>query len=157
MMTKLSCNVVAALDNRTLATAESCTGGGIGAAITAVPGSSNVYKGGIISYTNDVKISQLHVDPLLISREGAVSAAVAEAMATGVRNALCTDIAVSTTGLAGPGGDDYGNPVGTVFIGYADAQHVFSEKFLFCGDRDEVRQQAASAALQIILREIGER
>ena len=156
MMMNLSYNVVAALGNRTLATAESCTGGGIGAAITSVSGSSKVYKGGIISYTTDVKIAQLHVDPEVIDREGAVSSSVAEAMAVGVRNALGTDIAVSTTGLAGPGGDDYGNPVGTVYIGYAEANCVFSRKFLFNGDREAVRQQAVSAALEILLHQIGE-
>ena len=103
-MTKLSCDVIFALQGKTLATAESCTGGGIGAALTAVPGSSKVYKGGIISYTSDVKIKALGVKPDLLSAEGAVSAKVAEAMAIGVRKVLNTDIAVSVTGLAGPDG-----------------------------------------------------
>lgn len=118
MMMKLSCDVITALRGRTLATAESCTGGGIGSALTAVPGSSAVYVGGIISYTNDVKISQLGVDAELLNRVGAVSSEVAEAMACGARRVLGSDIAVSVTGLAGPGGDAFGNPVGTVFIGY---------------------------------------
>ena len=155
MMTKLSFDVVSALGNRTLATAESCTGGGIGAAITAVPGSSRVFKGGIISYTNEVKINLLQVDPFLLEKEGAVSAKVAESMACGARNALNTDIAVSVTGLAGPDGDGH-NPVGTVYIGFADKDCIFSEKFLFSGDRDEIRNQAVFAALSIILRQIGE-
>lgn len=155
-MTKLSCDVVAALKGKTLATAESCTGGMIGAAITDVPGSSCVYKGGIISYTNEIKIKHLKVDPELLNREGPVCASVAESMAQGARVALDADIAISTTGLAGPGGDDYGNPVGTVYIGYAEANCVFSRKFLFNGDREAVRQQAVSAALEILLHQIGE-
>ena len=116
-MMKLSCDVISALQGYTLVTAESCTGGGIGAALTAVPGSSAVYKGGIISYTDEVKAEILHVDRELIQKSGAVSASVAEAMAVGAREVLRSDVAVSVTGLAGPGGDDYGNPVGTVYIG----------------------------------------
>ena len=84
-MTSLSCDVLAALKGKTLVTAESCTGGGIGAALTAIPGSSEVYKGGIISYTNWVKNRLLGVDQKLLDREGAVSAAVAEAMAQGAK------------------------------------------------------------------------
>ena len=148
---KLSCDVIAALQGRTLATAESCTGGGIGAELTSVPGSSKVYKGGIISYTNEVKINQLGVDPAILNREGAVSASVAEAMAFGVRERLQADLAVSVTGLAGPDGDEFGNPVGTVFIGYSDKNKTVSCKYLFYGDRQEIRWQATEAALKMIL------
>ena len=151
MMTNLSCKVIQALNGRTLVTAESCTGGGVGAVLTAVAGSSSVFKGGIISYTNEVKCKLLNVDPLLLAREGAVSAPVAEAMAIGARNALDADVAVSVTGLAGPGGDEYGNPVGTVYIGFSNAYKTVSKAFLFEGDRQEVRQQAIDAALQLIL------
>ena len=151
MMTNLSCKVIQALNGRTLVTAESCTGGGVGAVLTAVAGSSSVFKGGIISYTNEVKCKLLKVDPLLLAREGAVSAPVAEAMAIGARNALDADVAVSVTGLAGPGGDEYGNPVGTVYIGFSNAYKTVSKAFLFEGDRQEVRQQAIDAALQLIL------
>ena len=147
----LSCDVIAALNGRRLATAESCTGGGIGAALTAVPGSSAVYVGGIISYTNDVKQRLLGVPEQILESDGAVSAAVAEAMAVGARAALNADIVVSATGLAGPGGDDFGNPVGTVFIGYSDESCTVSKKFHFSGDRDAVRQQAVRAALEMIL------
>lgn len=150
-MTKLSCDVISALQGKTLATAESCTGGGIGAALTAVPGSSKVYKGGIISYTNDVKINFLGVSEEILESSGAVSGCVAELMAYGARNALKTDIAVSVTGLAGPDGDSYGNPVGTVYIGYSDRKITLSRHFLFQGDRESVRNQAIYAALQIIL------
>ena len=145
------CDVIARLRGRTLVTAESCTGGGIGAALTAVPGSSQVYKGGVISYTNWVKHTVLGVDLDLLDRVGAVSAPVAEAMAAGARNALCADVAVSVTGLAGPGGDEYGNPVGTVFVGYSDARQTLSREFHFSGDRQQIRAQATQAALRLIL------
>ena len=147
----LCCDVLAALKGKTLATAESCTGGGIGAAITAVPGSSEVYKGGIISYTNWVKSRILGVDQNLLNRFGAVSAPVAESMAQGVRKVLETDVAVSVTGLAGPGGDEFGNPVGLVFIGYSDQNQTISKKFLFPGDRGTVRQSAVTEALKLVL------
>ena len=147
----LCCDVLTALEGKTLVTAESCTGGGIGAALTAVPGSSAIYKGGIISYTNWVKENLLQVSPSLLNTVGAVSAPVAEAMAFGAKEALNADIAVAVTGLAGPGGDEYGNPVGTVFIGYSDANITFSEKFTFLGDREMVRLNAIQASLQIIL------
>ncbi|MBQ7329339.1 MAG: CinA family protein [Oscillospiraceae bacterium] len=153
MMTNLSSDVIKALQGRTLATAESCTGGGIGAALTAVSGSSAVYKGGIISYTNEIKENLLGVPAAMLAQYGAVSEPVARAMAEGARKALQTDIAVSVTGLAGPGGDEYGNPVGTVFIGYADATVSYANEYHFIGDREEVRNQAIQAALQIILEE----
>ncbi len=145
--------MVARLKSRgtTLATAESCTGGGIGAALTAVPGSSEVYKGGIISYTNEIKTKLLGVSPELLQQQGAVSEAVACAMAEGAKEALQTDIAVSVTGLAGPGGDEYGNPVGTVFVGIADASGVKVKKFLFSGNRKQVRAAAVEAALDWLL------
>lgn len=152
MMTLCS-DVLKALKGKTLATAESCTGGGIGAAITAVSGSSAVYKGGIVSYCNEIKHKLLGVDMELLDSLGAVSAPVAEAMALGACRALDADVAVSVTGLAGPGGDAYGNPVGTVFIGYADCKVSFSRKYLFAGDRESVRKQAMEAALRLVLEE----
>ena len=152
-MTSLCCDVLRLLRGRTLVTAESCTGGGLGAALTAVSGSSAVYKGGIISYTNWVKHNFLNVPQETLDAVGAVSAPVAEAMAKGARENLQADVAVSVTGLAGPGGDEYGNPVGTVFVGYAGANKVTSRHFVFDGDREEVRQQAAIAALRLILEE----
>lgn len=150
-MTNLCCKVLQVLRGKKLATAESCTGGGIGAALTAVPGSSSVYVGGVISYTNEVKAGVLGVSPELLDREGAVSVPVAQAMAKGVRDLLHADVTVSVTGLAGPGGDDRGNPVGTVFIGYCDENICISRKFHFAGDREAVRTQAITAALEIIL------
>ena len=151
---KLSCNVIKALQGRTLVTAESCTGGGIGAALTAVPGSSAVFKGGIISYTNDVKSSQLGIPVDLITQHGAVSAEVARLMAQGARARLCADYAVSVTGLAGPDGDAFGNPVGTVFIGFAAKEKCVVKQYLFSGNRNKIREEAVRAALLLILSEI---
>jgi PncC family amidohydrolase len=151
MQTIPSSEVITRLQGKTLATAESCTGGGIGAALTAVSGASAVYKGGIISYTNEIKQNLLGVDGTLLESVGAVSAPVAQAMAAGVRKALASDVAVSVTGLAGPGGDEFGNPVGTVFIGYSDDRITLSRKYLFSGSREDVRNQAVSAALHLIL------
>ena len=147
----LCCKVLQCLKGKTLATAESCTGGMIGAALTAVPGSSAVYKGGIISYTNQVKNKLLGVPLDILENHGAVSVEVAGAMASGARRTLDADVAVSITGLAGPGGDEYGNPVGTVYIGYADADNCTAKHFLFSGDRAQIRRQAMEAALQIVL------
>ena len=150
-MTSLASEVIGKLSGKTLATAESCTGGMIGQALTAVSGASAVYKGGVISYTNAVKRDLLGVDGKMLERLGAVSAPVAEAMAVGVRQRLNADVAVSVTGLAGPGGDEYGNPVGTVFIGFASEDHSEAIACYFEGDREAVRQQAAEAALALIL------
>lgn len=147
----LSAKVLEALSGKTLATAESCTGGGIGSALTAVAGSSSVYKGGIISYTNPVKRELLGVSEETLEAYGAVSASVAEQMAYGARKALDTDVAVSVTGLAGPGGDAYGNPVGTVFIGYCDETVCLHKAYCFTGNREEVRNQAIYAALNLVL------
>ena len=139
------------LKGKTLATAESLTGGGIGAALTAVSGSSEVYKGGIISYTNEVKHAVLGVPLEILDKYGAVSAPVAQAMAEGARRLLEADVAVSVTGLAGPGGDEYGNPVGTVFIGYSDACRTFVKHCRFKGDREAVRNQTIETALELVL------
>lgn len=150
-MTSLCCEVLLHLKGKTLVTAESCTGGGIGSALTAIPGSSEVYKGGIISYTNWVKHNLLSVPQELLDTLGAVSAPVAEAMALGARQALQADVAVSVTGLAGPGGDEFGNPVGLVFIGLSDETQTLSRRYLFSGDREQVRAQAVRAALELVL------
>ena len=150
-MMSLPCEVLTCLAGKTLATAESCTGGLIGAMVTAVPGSSAVYKGGVVSYCNEIKHRLLGVPEALLERYGAVSAPVAEAMAAGAARALGTDVAVSVTGLAGPGRDEFGNPVGRVYIGYWDADGAACREFTFQGDREAVRQQAAEAALRFIL------
>ncbi len=151
MKTSLCCDVLKALEGKTLVTAESLTGGGIGAAITAVSGASAVYKGGVISYTNAVKNRILGVSAETLETFGAVSEPVAGQMAQGARKLLEADIAVSVTGLAGPGGDEYGNPVGTVFIGYADEHTTVVKHCLFSGTRQEIREQTTEAALALIL------
>ena len=150
-MTSLCCDVISCLQGKSLVTAESLTGGGIGAALTGVSGSSAVYKGGIISYTDWVKHHVLGVPEAVLTTCGAVSENTAKHMVSGVRKLLQADIAVSVTGLAGPGGDDYGNPVGTVFIGYQDETHCVVRHFLFSGDRESIRSQTVQEALKLIL------
>ena len=147
----LSSKVIELLKGRTIATAESITGGGIGAALTAVPGSSEVYKGGVISYTDEIKREVLCVPPEWLEKYGAVSPWVAIEMASGVRGLLHTDVAVSVTGLAGPGGDDRGHPVGTVYIAYEDRERNGVHHYRFEGDRESVRQQTIEAALKLNL------
>jgi len=147
----LSFDVIRRLSGKSIATAESLTGGGIGAALTAVPGSSAVYKGGIISYTNEIKMIILGVSAANLEEYGAVSAPVAEEMVAGVRKLLNTDIAVSVTGLAGPDGDEFGHPVGTVYIGYQDCRRTVVAHHCFDGDRETVRTQTIQAALKLIL------
>ena len=147
----LCCDVLASLEGKTLVTAESLTGGGIGAALTAVSGASAVYKGGIISYTNEVKHNLLGVSLEDLDQYGAVSEPVARAMAEGVRKVLEADIAVSVTGLAGPAGDEYGNPVGTVFIGYSDSDVTVVKHCRFYGDREAIRKQTGETALRMVL------
>ncbi len=150
-MMSLCCKVLDALQGKTLVTAESCTGGGIGAALTAVAGSSKIYKGGIICYTDWVKNTVLGIDQSLLERYGAVSAPVAEQMALCAAKRMEADVAVSVTGIAGPDTDAFENPVGTVYIGLCAMQDTQVRKFMFDGDREAIRQQAIRAALIMIL------
>lgn len=150
-MMSLCCDVLKALAGKTLVTAESLTGGGIGAALTAVPGSSAVYKGGVISYCDDVKHQVLGVSREILTQYGAVSSQAAQAMADGVRKLLDADISVSVTGLAGPGGDEFGHEVGTLFIGYSANCRSIAREFHFSGDREAVRRQTIRAALELVL------
>ena len=150
-MTHLCCEVLKVLEGKTLATAESCTGGMIGAMLTAVPGASKVYKGGIISYWSEVKRDLLGVDGEDLEKLGPVSMQVAGSMASGARKALGADIAVSVTGLAGPDGDEFGRPVGTVFVGFCNGAKTAARQYRFSGDRAAIRLQAAEAALRLIL------
>ena len=103
----------------TLATAESCTGGGIAACITAIPGSSECFKGGVVAYSNEVKSSVLHVKPETLERYGAVSQNTVSEMARGVQALMGTDCAIATSGIAGPGGGTPNKPVGTIWIAVA--------------------------------------
>ena len=152
-MMKRCCEVLSALSGKTLVTAESLTGGGIGAALTAVPGSSAVYKGGVISYTNWVKEKVLGVPGEILEQYGAVSMQTAGYMASGVRKLLQADAAVSVTGLAGPGGDEFGNPVGTVFIGVATREKTRVIPLRLAGSRMRIRTLAMKHALHALWEE----
>ena len=147
----LCCKVLGALKGKTLVTAESLTGGGIGAALTAVPGASAVYRGGIISYTDEVKRDVLGVPEEILQRYGAVSPWIAGYMASGVRKLMMANYAVSVTGLAGPGVDAFGHTVGTVFIGFESSAKALVREYHFSGDRESIRNQTIAAALQLIL------
>ena len=135
---------------KTLSTAESCTGGLLGSMITAVPGSSQVYQGGVVSYSNDVKHRVLGVPQELLDSFGAVSAPVAEAMAKGVRQVCGASIGVGITGIAGPGSDGTEKPVGLVFLGYCDETCCISKKLLLNGSREEIRRESCRQAALLI-------
>lgn len=135
--------------NKTLGTAESCTGGLVEAALTAVPGSSDVVKGAIGSYANNVKHDVLKVDDTVLDTYGAVSAECAAQMAEGAVRALSADIAVSVTGIAGPGGGSAEKPVGLVWFGLTSGGQTSTESTVFKGDRSQVRKQAVIHALQM--------
>jgi nicotinamide-nucleotide amidase len=136
----------------TLATAESCTGGLVSARLTSVPGSSDVFLGGVVAYSNEAKLRELGVPPEVLERHGAVSAEAAEAMADGARAALGADVAVSVTGIAGPGGGTAEKPVGLVFVGVAGPEEAATRKMVFSGDREAVRARATAVALHALRR-----
>jgi nicotinamide-nucleotide amidase len=133
-----------------LATAESCTGGLIAGCLTAIPGSSAVVERGFVTYSNEAKTDMLGVSADLIGRVGAVSAEVAEGMATGALDHSRADIAVSVTGIAGPDGGTPTKPVGLVYLGVARrGGSVRHERHIFSGDRDGIRQAAVVRALEL--------
>lgn len=143
--------VTTCIDNGvTVGTAESLTGGLIGATITSVPGSSSVYKGAIVSYVNEVKADVLGVERTVLEQDGAVSERCAIEMAEGVRDRLGVDIAISVTGIAGPGGEEPGKPVGTVWMGVSTAEGTSAKRFQYEGTRQEVRFQTVYEALDAI-------
>jgi PncC family amidohydrolase len=135
---------------KTLGTAESCTGGLIAHTLTNIPGSSAWFKGGIISYANEVKTGLLDVPASLIKEHGAVSMPVAKAMAQGARRRLKTTFSLSTTGIAGPTGATAHKPVGLVFIAIATAQKTIGKEFHFKGSRLAIKTQATQAALNLL-------
>ena len=133
---------------KTLAVAESCTGGLLGGAITSIPGSSLYFSGGVLAYGNSSKISLLGVPPALIATRGAVSREVAVAMADGVLSIFRADLAIAVTGVAGPGGGSRGKPVGTVWVAVVAPGGVrYAHRFRFPGDREAVRRATVRASL----------
>ncbi|MBO1074306.1 CinA family protein [Roseomonas marmotae] len=138
----------------TLATAESCTGGLVAAAVTAVPGSSATLLGGYVTYSNEAKSKSVGVDPALIARLGAVSAEVAAAMAEGAARESGASMGISTTGIAGPGGGTASKPVGLVYVGVALAgQPARVEGHVFPGDRTAVRAATVATAFRMAAEE----
>nr|WP_229507067.1 CinA family protein [Pseudoduganella rivuli] len=137
-----------------LATAESCTGGGVAQAVTDIAGSSAWFDRGFVTYSNDAKAAMLGVPPGLIAQHGAVSEEVAAAMAAGAQANSGAQAALSTTGIAGPGGAVPGKPVGTVWFGWSVGGVVQTERRVFDGDRQAVREQAVAHALQGLLRRL---
>ena len=138
-----------------IAVAESCTGGMLGARLTAIPGSSDVVLGGVIAYANDVKERLLDVPAEAIARAGAVSEEVARAMASGVRARLDAEIGIAITGIAGPGGGTPDKPVGTVWTAVDVAGDVTARRSIYVGDREEIRQRAAQGALNMVRLAVG--
>ena len=137
-----------------LATAESCTGGLCAKRLTDVPGASQVFCGGVVSYTNDVKMRLLGVKEETLAQFGAVSGETAREMAEGALKATGADVAVSVTGVAGPSSDEMGNVVGTVFIAFSSEQETVSEKLQLSGDREKIREQSVNAMLWLAMRKI---
>jgi nicotinamide-nucleotide amidase len=138
---------------KTLAVAESCTGGLLAQTLTSVPGSSDWFLGGVVSYANEAKEKLLGVSPRYLEKFGAVSSAVALNMAQGVRRRFTADVGVSITGIAGPGGGTPEKPVGLVYIGLDSGETVLHQRHYFEGNRNQVRQQAARCALDLVRRQ----
>ncbi|MFI5207345.1 MAG: competence/damage-inducible protein A [Gemmatimonadales bacterium] len=154
--TDLAAVVLKLLEERqaSLATAESCTGGLVGARLTAIPGSSRVYRGGIVAYDDEVKLQQLGVSADDVATHGAVSEAVVRQMAEGVARSLDADAAVAITGIAGPSGGSDAKPVGTVWIAVRWQDQVRAFTHILPGDREDVRARAAQYALDYLRRRI---
>lgn len=139
-------------NKKTIAIAESCTGGLISSALTRLSGSSKFFKLGLVVYSNQAKSRLLNIYPRDISRFGAVSRRIALLMAKGVKKLAKTDIGISTTGIAGPAGGSKKKPVGTVFIALAYKNSVWVEKFKFIGTRTQIRIKTKNKALSLIKR-----
>lgn len=136
--------------NQTLSVAESCTSGSLASAIASIPGCSDYFKGGIVSYANEAKINTLGVDEATITEFGAVSKPVVEQMAKGAKARFNTDYAIATSGIAGPGGGTDEKPVGTVWIALAGRSGVTSHKFTFGADRQRNIQRSVTAGLEML-------
>jgi len=140
--------------NKTIATAESCTGGMIAQKITSVAGSSQYYKGSIVAYANEIKAKQLGIDPAIIEEYGAVSEIVVRQMAENVRRIMNVDIAISTTGIAGPDGGTEDKPVGTVWIALATKEKTIAKKYQFGTQRERNTNWTVQTALNTIRKEL---
>jgi nicotinamide-nucleotide amidase len=143
-------NEMLAAKNKTMATAESCTGGYIAHLITMIPGASNSYKGSVISYDNEVKTGILHVSPDTLQKVGAVSEEVVKEMVAGAIRALKVDFAVATSGIMGPGGGSPEKPVGTVWIAVGNNREVIAQKFNFRFDRERNIEITTANALNLL-------
>ena len=135
----------------TLCAAESCTGGLVSDRITNIPGSSAYFPGGIVTYSNEMKASLLGVPWTILNKHGAVSAETVRAMAQGARKIFSADIAVSVSGIAGPGGGSAEKPVGTTWLGLSAKDGEWARHFLWNGDREKNKQNSAAAALQFVI------
>lgn len=137
-------------DNVRIATAESITGGGVAAALTAVPGTSSYFLGGIVAYSNPAKASLLSVPEAILDNPGAVSEPCARSMAEGALDAFDATFAVSTTGLAGPGGETDRKPIGLVYVAVAGPDGTTAEEHRFEGDRESITETSVHAALLLL-------
>ena len=138
--------------SQTVTVAESCTGGGVGYALTSVSGSSACFHQGFITYSDAAKTRLLNVDPLILAQFGAVSEQTVKAMAAGAAHAAGSDYAIAVSGVAGPGGGSKDKPVGTVWIAWHDVLgEEIAKQYVFDGDREAVRQSAIQAAIEGLL------
>lgn len=153
----LAAEVIALLNRRgqTLATAESLTGGLIGAALTAVPGASRAYRGGVISYATDLKVTLAGVAPATLETVGPVAGSTAEEMARGVADRCSSDYALAVTGVAGPDAQD-GHPVGQLFIAVVGPAGAAVTEHRLSGDRKAIRAETVRRALRAVLEQLGE-
>lgn len=139
---------------KTMAVAESCTGGTLGGVITSVPGSSDVFMGGVIAYSNAIKRDLLDVPEPVLAEHGAVSEPAARHMAQGVVNSMGVSLGVSITGIAGPDGGTITKPVGTVYVGCSNAQSILVTRRQYKGDRQQIRWKSIQAAIDLALSRI---
>ena len=137
-------------EKKTIAIAESCTGGDVSSLITKIPGSSIYFLGGAVAYSNQAKINILKVSEQIIQEDGAVSRPCVVAMAKNIRSILRTDIGVGITGIAGPTGASGTKPVGSVYIAVTNGEKLVCKLFKFEGSRIEIRQKASTAALRVV-------
>jgi nicotinamide-nucleotide amidase len=138
-----------------IATAESCTGGGIAFAITSVAGSSDYFEGSIVAYSNAVKLRVLGVSPATLQTVGAVSEQCAREMADGVRSTIGADVGISSTGIAGPGGATRRKPVGLVYIAVATPDIIVAKELMLSGDRAAIMRDAAMEAIRLAHETVG--